>query len=262
MALKFNGFEAGTTAGDGVGVTGGPGNSGATGNDAFSIVSPGTGNTITYSAANKIHGAYAGLFTIGTANGASQAASLVQLADAAGSASFALRLYFNLLGGGFPSSVVGFGTQIRSTTDTRIAAVFLDGTGKIGITGPGTVGSVAIGTVAIGSTGAWRLEFVGTGVGTTASTLTAVVYPAESTTATDTITASNVNTSTPGQVDRGRCGKIATGLMNNFAIDSFGLNVGSATLLGPYVPASSDWVRRSGAWVPYTPFVRRSGAWV
>jgi hypothetical protein len=107
-----------------------------------------------------------------------------------------------------------------------------------------------------------RLEFTGSGINTTSSTFTAAAYSADSTTATDTITASGVSTSTTGLVDRGRTGKMNAAIIGAFALDSFTVNIGSSALLGPAVVASSDYVRRSGGWVGYTPFVRRSGAWV
>jgi hypothetical protein len=260
VALLINGFEAGTTVGDGSNVA--AATSGYSGGNAFSLVSPGTNttptpnNTITYSAANKIHGNYAGLFT---QNGT--AASLVELRDTAGSATLAARMYFNLMGNGFPSNAGSLGLQVRSTADARLFTTYLDVNGRLRINGPGSSGDVAIGTVALSSSsGSYRMETSATGVGTSSTSVTVAIYAGESTTATDTVSVSGLTTA--AQTDRVRAGKVGTGTAGSFVMDSFAVNIGSATALGPFTVAASDWVRRSGGWVALTYAARRSSAWV
>lgn len=226
MTLKRNGFDVGP---DGTGLT--VGNSDDTGDDALSVVSAGTSNTLTYSAAAAVHGAYGIAATQG-----GTAASLIQMTDAGGSTSFAARIYLAMQG--YPPDSAQFGIQVRSTADAYICRVYVGPTGLLKIAD--TAGSNAvIGTVPLGLSTVTRLEFYGTGLNGATGNLTAAAYAGETTTPIDLISASSVTTT--GATDRIRYGKMATGTMASFSFDSLAQNIGTATPIGPAVAAVATW---------------------
>ena len=247
MALKANDFEVGP-AGTSVTVA----NSDDTGEAALSLVSAGSGGTITYQTLDAFVGTFCAQFVQPTA--ANQPVC-VQMSDGTGASSFACRIYLRLTA--YPSAEISLPFQVRSTTDTHICNLAMSTGGLMRIkNGAGT--TFASGTSAIPLNSWQRIEYWASGLNGT-GTHTAAFYDGHSTSAVEQISSAVVTTT--GLTDRIRYGRMGTATLATWKLDGLAQNIGSSTAVGP-ASVGSDLVRRSAAWVAYTPNVRRSGAWV
>lgn len=245
--LKLQDFETGP---DGTTLT--VANSDDAGDSALSGVYL-SGGSIVYRTADALTGSYC--VEMSQAAGTPSPVGF-QLSDV-GAASFATRIYFRLTG--YPSvEAAQFPIQARSTTDAYVCRCFMTPTGILKLAN--TAGTaVATGTVEASLLTWHRLEFYASGLNSAAGVLTAKLFAGHSTTALDTVTASGVTTT--GLVDRIRYGRMANAGLAAWKFDGLAQNIGTAVPIGP-ASVGSDFVRRSGLWVAYTPQARRSGAWV
>lgn len=247
MSLKLTSFSTGP---DGAAIT--QANSGNA-DDTTLAVYP-SGGTIVYRAAGALTGPFCAEFT--QASGTPSPVG-VQISDTA-SALFTSRLYFRLSGAP-PSDAAAFGIQLRSPADAYVARCFLTPT-RVMRMAKTDGGTVATGTVAA-PIGPWCwIEYRGSGLNTAATMMTASLYTEGQDTPLDTVTPP-APVLTVGLTDRIRYGRMGNGVMPTWWFDSIAQNIGSSDPLGP-VSLGSDFVRRSGVWVPVTWHTRRSGAWV
>jgi hypothetical protein len=220
MALKTNGFE---------GVNGGPltaTTSDDISGDAFSLHAAGSGGQLIFTTTDALYGTTCGQFT------QSEAANqpvMVQMTDPVGSASFATRIFVRLTG--YPSTLVAFPFQVRSTTDARICSLNMTSTGSLRIVN--VDGSVlAVGSAVLSLNVWYRVEFWGSGLNSSSGALGAAFYEPADTTPIEQITASGVTLS-GGLADRVRYGRMGAATLASWKFDEVALNVGTSTPIGP-----------------------------
>lgn len=242
MALKTQNYENGI---DGSTIT--VANSGGGTNTPFNTPVTGTGAALTFDAASAKNGTLGMKIASGTTG-----ATTVHWTDTS-SADFSAACWWRF--DATPAAAFQGPIIIRSSSDTGGARLQLATNRTMTIVGATLTSSASAALVA----GNWYyLDFTGTGLGGTAS-YAATLYNADGSTFASLTLAGDTTTLTAGRTRFGNASSVS-GLTHHF--DDLRANIGDATPNGFPAVLASDYVRRSGAWVAYTPSVRRSGAWV
>lgn len=249
MALKINSAEGGT---DGIAVT--SANSGGVSGDPFNSPNKGAtavAATINFATAAAKNGTLGYAFSVGnTANVCN-----VFWADTT-SGDFTMQCWFQITGA--PATTMQGPLALTTSAGSNANLPRLQmGTGRtftVQLSAQAGSASAAL------TVGLWYyLDFYGTGVSTASATATCDIYNADG----SLLSSIGGTGSALGVPARSNVGKLGSGAANMvFYCDALAANLGSPTAAGFPVALTSDYVRRSGAWVSYTPSVRRSGAWV
>jgi hypothetical protein len=232
MAELLQSFEAGATAGDGVGIT--ATNSDDAGEAAVATVTAtGVGASIAYTddPAEVMHGAWAAKFTQPTAANS----CLFDLIDGGGGSTL-FTVQLRLLLTGLPSATVVFPIQPRSTTDGQLGSVRTTNTGLLQLMQQ-TGTQAAIGTVPLVPGTRYVIDYYGIGGSTTAGELHARVYDWTTGALVESVDAAAVNMGT-GLPGRFRYGKGGAATLDPWVIDGIRQTIGSNTPYG-YTPATA-----------------------
>lgn len=243
MARTKNTFEGGS---DGTAVS--TANSGGASGDAFTVTAVGTGASIVYDAASAKAGLLGAKLVTGTAGN-----TYLQRNYGATAADFSAQCWWKF--DAAPSAAVQGPISIRTGANGAVVRLTFNTGRTLQISGSAT-SSASAALVA----GVWYyLDFYGAGVGGGAATLNLDIYNADASLFGAISRTADTTAAVPQIVEWGTH-SFAT-LTHRF--DDVTADVSAGVGAGGYpVALVSDYVRRSGAWVAYTPTVRRSGAWV
>jgi hypothetical protein len=228
MALVTNSLEGGAET---TNVT--AANSGGASGTAFTTVS-----TPSTQSKYRAMAAYKGNFGM-LVTALSASAPIVDLDDAAPSASFALRVYIRM--DVYPSvSDIQFPINYR-TLSGSLGRTDMDSAGGIRLNG----GTYSTSKLAIGVWYRIEIQGIGFGAGAGAATLNLQVYVGDAT-GTPYITQTLTGQTVASQIQRVRYGKISTTPSTadfTYALDEFAQNIGTSTPIGPSTAMSSSGLR-------------------
>jgi hypothetical protein len=242
VSLKLQSFDLGTNA-----ATITAANSGGGTNTPFGTPNVGTGATLIYDSGSLKNGVLGMRIVSGTTG-----ATTVHWTDTS-APDFAAACWWKF--DAAPAAAFQGPIIIRSSSDTGGARLQLATNRTMTIVGATLTSSASSALTA----GNWYYcDFTGTGLGGTAA-YTADIYNADGSVHAALTLSADTTTLTAGRTRFGNASSVS-GLTHRF--DDLRANIGDATPHGFPAVTASDYVRKSGAWVAYTPQVRKSSAWV
>lgn len=226
--MRSNNYSAGAVSGE---VTMTLGNSSGNGQDAFSVVNFGTGGTGIYRADSTFASGWCGEMTQATA--ANQPVT-TELRETAGDVNIAARIYLILTG--YPSALIAFPFQPRSTADAQMGAVNMNTDGTLRLITSGAT-TVATGTQAVPLNTLVRIEMLYTGYNGASGAWTAAHYAGHSTSPAGGETLSATGLTTAAIVDRVRAGRMGTATLASWRQSGFVIQTAATSFIGPVAGA-------------------------
>lgn len=189
--------------------------------NTFSVVTPGTSNTLTYTTSTPLKASVSLAF----ASAGGTASTICTMTDTA-AASVAVRLYINMTA--YPAAEVQGPISGRSSANAHLFRTQITTAGAIRAVSGATTGAVSGSVLALNTT--YRIEVTVTGLNTASTVTTVNVYVGDSLTLFTSATATGT---TAALCDRITYGKNSATTWALFKIDDIAQNIGSSTLIGP-----------------------------